>query len=71
MYRDAAITGAFYGADAEGVAGKFYFVEGEYKRRKNLVVVDPDGFTSSCYAGNCNGFSNAYWKVEGTWGATR
>ena len=30
MYRDAAITGDFYGPNAEGVAGKFYFVEGQF-----------------------------------------
>ena len=35
MYRDAAITGHFYGPDAEGVAGKFYFVEGQWLRRKS------------------------------------
>ena len=69
MYRDASMTGAFYGPEAEGVAGKFYFVEGEWKKRKNIVVTDTDGFTSACAVDSCNGFSNIYWKVEGTWGA--
>ena len=66
MYRDAAITGHFYGPDAEGVAGKFYFVEGQWMNRKGEVAANIDGF------GGCSSdCAPVYWKVEGTWGATK
>ena len=66
MYRDAAVTGHFYGPDAEGVAGKFYFVEGQWMRRKGEVTANIDGF------GGCSSdCATVYWKVEGTWGATK
>ena len=73
MYRDAAITGDFYGPNAEGVAGQFYFVEGQFSgnqtgsRPGKTEIRASESGLSSC-SSNCG---TVYWQVEGTWGAVK
>ena len=64
MYRDAAISGHFYGSNAEGIGGKFYLVEAEWKKNKAEVTANPDGF-GGC-SSNC---APVFWKVDAAWGA--